>query len=121
MCKRLWCVYVLSKKQDVNLFVVDGRRHGPLLSKAKGDPASLLVQHIHQCAKMLARGHAGTFILKNRQNLVLCTTQFYQTCTSFVQLEQLFVLYATLGTWRRLGKLCKKMTFIFTMIFSMVP
>jgi len=59
MCKRLWCVYVLSKKQDVNLFVVDGRRHGPLLSKAKGDPASLLVQHIHQCAKMLARGHAA--------------------------------------------------------------
>ena len=82
MCKRLWCVYVLSKKQDVNLFVVDGRRHGPLLSKAKGDPASLLVQHIHQCAKMLARGHAGTFILKN--------TTLYSVPLSFIKLVHPF-------------------------------
>ena len=82
MCKRLWCVYVLSKKQDVNLFVVDGRRHGPLLSKAKGDPASLLVQHIHQCAKMLARGHAGTFILKNRT--------LYSVPLSFIKLVHPF-------------------------------
>ena len=46
--------------QDVNLFVVDGRRNGPLLSKCKGDSTQVLVERIHQCTKMLARGHAGT-------------------------------------------------------------
>ena len=54
------CVCVLSKEQDVNLFVLDGHQHGPLLCKTKGEPRKLLVQHMHQCAKMLAQGHPGT-------------------------------------------------------------
>ena len=54
----------LFQKQDGNLFVLDGWCHGPLLCKAKGDPREVLVQHIHQCAKMLARGHPGTCSFK---------------------------------------------------------
>ena len=57
------CVF-FSQKQVVNLFVLDGRCHGPLLCKAKCDPREVLVQHIHQCAKMLARGHPGTCSFK---------------------------------------------------------
>ena len=48
-------------KQDVNFFFVDGRRNGPLLTKGKGDLRELLVQNLHQCSKLLARGHPGKF------------------------------------------------------------
>ena len=44
----------------MNLFVLDGRRVGPMLCRAKGDLRDVLAQHIHQCSKMLARGHPGT-------------------------------------------------------------
>ena len=85
MRKSWWCVF-FSKKQDVNLFVLDGRHHGPLLCKAKGDPTDLLVQYIHQCANMLARGHPGTCSFKKGT--------LYPVPLSF-NLRNLYILFLT--------------------------
>ena len=56
----LFCYVLVSGEQDVNFFLFDGRRKGSVLSKSKGDIKENLARTVHQCSKMLARGHAGT-------------------------------------------------------------
>ena len=52
----LFCYVLVSGEQDVNFFLFDGRRKGPVLSKSKGDIKENLVHPAYQCSKMLARG-----------------------------------------------------------------